>query len=81
MAKPQIQLTNLYLWNDPNYKQFEAISSNIPRLDSAKGVTPMYITPKWPNVSLPPGNQMCCGCCWAYSLAKTAFARYQIQTG
>jgi hypothetical protein len=79
MGADQIRITNLFLWNDANLKQFEAISKNIPRLDSTKNRTPTYITPAWPFVDLPPGNQMCCGCCWAYSLAKTAFARYWIQ--
>ncbi len=66
--------TKLFLFNHPSLSQFEAISSGVPRLDNMS----ITIPPKWPNVNLAPGNQMCCGCCWAYSLAKTAFARYCI---
>lgn len=38
------------------------------------------IAPQWPQTAPPVGNQDQCGCCWAYSLAKVATARYYIHT-
>ena len=82
MPAPSISLTRLFDWNSSNNqfgasKQFEAITDNtVFRLDDGT-----FIPAKWKNVNLTPGNQMCCGCCWAYSCAKVAFARYCIHTG
>lgn len=57
------------------FDDFESVQPGRKNLDTTSA-----IAAKWPFAAPPIGNQMQCGCCWAYSNAKTAAARYAIHT-
>jgi Papain family cysteine protease len=64
---------NKYMYTD----NFESVLDDV-----TIGFVPkaQSIAPQWPQTAPPVGNQDQCGCCWAYSLAKVATARYYIHT-